>query len=526
MKKILSILSLLLALASCGNLYTGNELMSPSDDPDAPGTDGSQGGGGGSVAVDNKIPVMVAFSDPIYNVLTNDTPPQTEPAPDDNTGNDNTGTGDNTGNDNADTPPTRGVGVIDPEQEDTDAYHERMSNVNFFVYAFRRDRPGGMHYNYNGANDPDNHFCLLDGSRDTLTADQLENLQLTQDQAWKHGKWARYNGNGSFVNWRSLNDIPYYSIMQQLDPFRFFAYCYDDAKILGDGVRREPDHNAFDVEIDGSQDLMCASSVDLSKVVDAIEAGNEVEPALQILAKRMAELKPDELKTVKSYHYSTYSARFNLWPVIRMKHQLAYVKLNFYPAIKNPSDTLYIQSVKFLMPTEGTFTVAAENPAQVGLDIPVPDSEEEMSWLPIWGHNGDPRSWYDPDATPEENTGSQIQVSEEEQSKHDPYERTPLMAGMMLAPAGNYVQIKIETIYYPNGDKSQYKIDEHLHLLNTKQIVNKDKDGAFLGYGLMKGRTYTIKAAVHGPQEIQIEVVQDGWAHGGNVDVYPNDWLE
>lgn len=54
---VLLLWCMLLLGAGCGNLYTGEE---PLYDPNNPGGQGDQ----------TQLPVMVAFSDPIYNVLT------------------------------------------------------------------------------------------------------------------------------------------------------------------------------------------------------------------------------------------------------------------------------------------------------------------------------------------------------------------------------------------------------------------------------------------------------------------------
>ena len=226
---VLLLWCMLLLGAGCGNLYTGEE---PLYDPNNPGGQGDQ----------TQLPVMVAFSDPIYNVLT------------------------------------RGSGVLDPEDEES--FNKHIYDGTFFVYAFRRDNPNGMTYAHRRAEDTDRRYCLIDGSLDGITDEECAALGITAEQSKEHGKRAAYAGNGSFVNWKSSGYIPYYNLQEEFDAFNFFAYYYDNAKI-GE-VKREADRICFDVTVDGSQDLMCASAADLKTLIEDVENGREVLSLIHI----------------------------------------------------------------------------------------------------------------------------------------------------------------------------------------------------------------------------------------------------
>mgnify|MGYP000837510593 CR=1 FL=1 len=206
-KLILPLWCILLLVTGCGNLYTGDESLY---DPNHQDNQGDQ----------TQLPVMVAFSDPIYNVLT------------------------------------RGTGVLDPTDETN--FSKRIADGTFFVYAFRRDNPNGMTYAHRRAEDADRRYCLIDGSLDEISAEECTALGLTAEQCKLHGKRAAYAGNGSFINWKSSGYIPYYNLQEEFDAFNFFAYYYDNAQV-GE-VKREADRICFDVTVDGSQDLMCAAA--------------------------------------------------------------------------------------------------------------------------------------------------------------------------------------------------------------------------------------------------------------------------
>ena len=213
-KLILPLWCILLLVTGCGNLYTGDESLY---DPNHQDNQGDQ----------TQLPVMVAFSDPIYNVLT------------------------------------RGAGVLNPTDETN--FSKRIADGTFFVYAFRRDNPNGMTYAHRRAEDADRRYCLIDGSLDEISAEECTALGLTAEQCKLHGKRAAYAGNGSFINWKSSGYIPYYNLQEEFDAFNFFAYYYDNAQV-GE-VKREADRICFDVTVDGSQDLMCAAAADLLSLI-------------------------------------------------------------------------------------------------------------------------------------------------------------------------------------------------------------------------------------------------------------------
>ena len=109
---VLPLWCMLLLVASCGNLYTGDESLY---DPNHQDNEGDR----------TQLPVMVAFSDPIYNVLT------------------------------------RGSGVLNPTDETN--FGQRISDGTFFVYAFRRDNPNGMTYAHRRAGGGQRRYFLFHG---------------------------------------------------------------------------------------------------------------------------------------------------------------------------------------------------------------------------------------------------------------------------------------------------------------------------------------------------------------------------
>ena len=144
-------------------------------------------------------------------------------------------------------------------------------------------------------------------------------------------------------------------------------------------VKREADRICFDVTVDGSQDLMCAAAADLKALIEDVENGRKIAADYSEQAARLKQLGADERQLMRSCYYGTYTARRNIWPIIRMKHQLSYVKLKFYPASKSTKDIVYITGVWIECVNKGVFTVASSDPANVGVHFP---TEGERGKLP------------------------------------------------------------------------------------------------------------------------------------------------
>lgn len=449
---------LLLTVSSCGNLYTGDEsLYIPNKDDDKE---------------EIKLPVTVAFSDPIYNILT-----------------------------------TRGSSVLDPS--DAENFNQRISDGTFFIYAFRRDNPNGMTYAHHRTDDTDRQYCLIDGSLDEAAIVGCAESGLTAEQCREHGKQAKYAGNGSFVNWKYPGDIPYYNLQEEYDAFQFFAYYYDDAQI--GNVKREADRICFDITVDGSQDLMCATAADLKTLIEDVENNRNIATDYREQADRLKQLGADERQLMKSCYYGTYTARRNIWPIIRPKHELSYVKLKFYPASNVPDDVVYITGVWIETVNKGTFTVASTNIDQVGVYFP---ADGERGKLPARRTDGTEIEWTD---RGNGNYLYPIQTTEEDLNK-EVSKRTATDVGMFLMPPGNNAKLLVRTDYYPKGNPDELYSTTFAY--DLKDVVsNKDAQGNFLAKGFLGGREYDISAYIYGPQKIELNVESASWVEGGDIEI-------
>ena len=204
------LLPALLCLCGCGNLYTGEEMpITGPDDPDTPQWPATE-----------EVPIMIAFTDPSYSILT------------------------------------RGQG---PFEADTELGKRNWTNARFHVYAFRSDNPEGM--TFATTRQEDSEICLVDGS-----------TQSTPDP--EHGREAKlteYEG-GAFFTWTDETEQLYYSSLAQINPFNFFAYHIDDAAVSN--FTRGTDDIRFDLEIQDATEI--ASESDFQHFKDILSNGGFV----------------------------------------------------------------------------------------------------------------------------------------------------------------------------------------------------------------------------------------------------------
>ena len=439
-----ALLVCLFLIVSCGNLYTGDEVLFDPNVDQEPKPE--------------SVPVMVALSDPYYNILST----------------------------------SRGVGKIDPEDS---CFVDKMNPVDeegnpldkdmkprFFVYSFRKSQAAD--YRVTRAEDPD--VCLLDGS----CGNQLEYGKYKDEYAGieQHGKWAHYNGNGSFVNWHfSDDDLPYYSDDDPYMPFDFFAYYHDGAAC--GAVERTADQISFPVHIDGSQDLMCG-------VADLTDE-----------QKKTIDEMPDEdqKQKLKDFYYSTYTGRSNIWPILQMNHQLAYVKINL-KAGNAFGDAVLVHDIRLEARTQGTMVVAAKNKNLLGATFPADGPTEVLSLRNVINGDSIPETSEDPEADSWQKRNIRLEYNE------DGTQPEPITVGEMLIPTGNDVVLHT---WLSNQDTRWVK--EHTALPLGDKVITDMVDHTVNGF--VAGKTYNLNITVYGPKIITIEVKASPWLNGGDADI-------
>lgn len=390
---------------------------------------------------------------------------------------------------------TRGLGAF--ENNDT-VNPIRLANSTFYVYAFRdttyesgpeelRGQPDLRSWRYanNGpasfGPDVDNMNCLLDGP------DYNNGLPL----------YLHAQGSGELRTTRegvAEETTYYYSSIYPQVPFNFFAYYLDD--IVPTSTHRTADRIDCDIEIDGSQDLMCGYAPDL---VEEIMNGKK--------SGIWANLNDDERRTILNVGgYCTFAAHRGIHPMVNLKHQLARLTFTAFPGDETAS-RIQIRGVEVESRYKGSFTVASRNLNEVGIDF----SDERK-----------------PLALREQSDG--VHPCEELGIYEVPYNDSMKDQKWYNRPSvklGSSLLLSPDTIYtlnlYWNEWISRKEGEEPELVKHTKPI----RYALSIDGGFEAGVEYPIMIAVYGSQPIQVFANVDGWKEGDPIKLDdPGDYEE
>ena len=153
------------------------------------------------------------------------------------------------------------------------------------------------------------------------------------------GKKARLGGDmSSVLQWEDA-EMPHYNSTNSQYSYKFFAYYVGDAVKKGTKVMRGADSVAYEIEIDGTQDLMCSVAAPTEKQKKKL-AGSALVP------------------------YSAETGYWGVYPTFKMAHQLVTLQLS----LKFSSVEVNSVCVKN-MPYRGVFVVAAADETKMGVEF-------------------------------------------------------------------------------------------------------------------------------------------------------------
>lgn len=205
---------------------------------------------------------------------------------------------------------TRGTGVFDDE------HAGKLANSLFYVYAFRaaEDADGNIVHNTDyretssggTASDQDRLTaadCLLDGADYNFGMP----TKLTADR----------NGTLEPQTTQKL----YFSSAFQDVGYDFFVFHIDDFEPTAANTHREADRIYYDLEIDGSQDIMSGMAPKLTR--DVLDE--------KIRDGKLTITKSDQEQILDIGNYCTFAAHRGVYPVMAMKHRLTRMQFLAYP---------------------------------------------------------------------------------------------------------------------------------------------------------------------------------------------------
>lgn len=284
------------------------------------------------------------------------------------------------------------------------------------------------------------------------------------------------NAKGS-ISWASGVGPFYYS---SSDAYDFYGYHIDDAQATVP-VRNEAGAYTLDFTINGTQDLMVAST---NKTQDITDSGNA------------------EAVGMESKLYSAWSARRNVVPNLVFQHLLS--RLNFKVLAGNAetgnlADKVHISKIEVFSKSAGTLIIIPQGEGEdktQGIknmqDIPV---DAPLPFLVM-------KAASDPSASKKLET--LVPVAAEIGSTH-------VGVGLLVYPAESY-DVVIHTAQSINGNAKEGTI--------TWKIVPPAPQTAFAA-----GTAYSVTIKVYKLEEIKVDATLTPWLDGGDIPVDPDDGI-
>ena len=210
--------------------------------------------------------------------------------------------------------------------EETFDNEEEWANAIVNVYAFytptdTEGAPDSVDYSERmDSQDEEKVYCLVDD---------------TDNDNKGHGKQARLS-KSSLLQWED-GDVVYYNSTYPQYRYRFFAYYLGNAEVTK--LERDSDRVIYDIEINGTQNLMCACA-------------------------SLTEKQKERFGSL-SNSYSANTGALGLFPTFKMKRQLA--SLHFALSDDSAKGDSIRNVVITAAPCKGRFVVAAADETQMGI---------------------------------------------------------------------------------------------------------------------------------------------------------------
>jgi len=376
---------------------------------------------------------------------------------------------------------TRGLGAF--ENNDT-VNPIRLANSTFYVYAFRdgystsgheelQEQTDFRRSRYNDPNisgyaiDYENRHCLLDG----INYDEGCSMKL------------HANGSGRLDYVEYEDNTPTYGDYGDV-PYNFFAYYMDDAKI--NRTNRKEKGISYEVEIDGTQDLMCGYAPNLTE-----ELKKGASSPYWGVWKTLKEEEQNQILNIGGY--SLQSAHRGIHPMVNFKHQLARLTFTAYPGDETASNVI-LRKVEVESRYKGTFTVASRDLSDIGIKF---DNERRALSLREASDGVNPCE--------ELNT---YEVTYDDSMKDIKwYERPSVKVGSSLLVAP-------DTLYTLNLYWSEWIVRKEGEEPALVEHTNPIKYALKVDGGFEAGVEYPIMIAIYGSQPIQVFANVEGWKTG------------
>lgn len=335
-----------------------------------------------------------------------------------------------------------GSGAFDAERPEAMRL-QQWGKADFHIFGIRKSEDA----DYSVSRESDSTMCIIDNAIARVT--DLNSLMLTFNTV----------AGDEPVNYYWSNNHP-------LNKFNFYAYYLDNLE--KPTLNRSADGISLNIEIDGSQDILTGYA--------------------QLTQRQESRINAHEEKdSLMKYHYSTYTATRDVFPVVNLDHELVRLKFFIYPGDAT-ANNMVVQSIKIYANYKGTLTVAHRDSEQIGAVW-----SSQKTWLTLRDEGDEPKLATDKYRVP---------FKEGDEAKNI-YDRTGMQVGesLLVPPATSYT-IEVSTIELGEDDTSTPYVTEYV-------IENQD---------LFKPNyEYSIRIGLYGPEQLSVDAILTGWVSGGKV---------
>ncbi len=377
---------------------------------------------------------------------------------------------------------TRGTGpFVVPDTTLADKNHYSKSVFRIFAFRDRPDNQGPLDYTPDytmraGDLNDGNKNCLVDGGSEYT---QGLKVHLKSDHT---GELALMTNNFKY------DSILHYSEHYADIGYNFFAYHIDDVAI--NHAQRESDRIYYDIDFDGTQDIMTGFSKRLTAKTLAERHG-------------LVELTPEErYKVLNIGNYSSYSSMLNIHPIIDMHRELTRLEFRAYPANTSCND-VYIDEVGVYTRHKARLTVAAKDSSEIGIQF---DEQRDTLWL-----KGRDKTKTNPDSigiyplVPLASTNNTVNWKEGMDTKNWANNQYTIVGNDMLVAPDSVYTLVIR--YHQDTNRGIMRFENQFRL--TAPHIEKNFVRATEKWIYKPGLKYIIRIAIYGLAKVGIEATLD-----------------
>lgn len=384
---------------------------------------------------------------------------------------------------------SRGQGPLDDV-----ANVARFKDARFYVFAFRDNPDDQGPYDYNPSykqhSKDDNPDCLIDDS----------------DNEWL-GMPARIGIESGAIHMLRKNlrvdSILYYGTRHQDIGYDFFVYHIDDVNIDDTNAHRDETGIYYDLELDGTQDIMTGHSI---RFTDEVLRNNY--PGYSDL--------PLETRNhiMNIGNYSAYSANFDINPIIHMNHLLTKLEFYAYPADKSAKD-IEFTNVEITAHCQGRLYVVRKDLSGLKFETNG-NAEPKAISLKERGKDGTFQ-----DLTPDKYKVDWKDGMDVENWINNKEARAHIGNDMMLPSAETF---RMKVTYRQKLKQDVYREVSAEYLLKAPEL-EESVDIITGRYSFLPSKSYAVNMGVYGGRAPVVLVGLSDWEVDGDI-IFPSDPFE